>query len=320
MSSIAADQLPGDDSIYRRGGRLQKLMAANPTVGNPKRLPVGTQVVLPVIQAIYVKIDLRAPAAELDRSPLIQAPDRTAVQEAVVASPDEATPAPSRVVVGADANTLAPVFEVNLNAAFYDIRSREQATGASANFVSDFTPGVGIVFSQPWSDKWSTYGAVDYFRIKIMQPNSSARVQQPTAQKNLAVGLKRESDHVTLALEAGLTQNIFPRAVATNEFTFDTLTVPYTRVKLGVAPIQTSQANLGFVAIYDYLGEANSGPQRARTGKNLGGEVYWSYRFKSQRSYRLGLTYNKNEQSTNLSAQEHSSLGLGFTLSWPLGD
>lgn len=336
MSSIAADVLPGDDSIYRRGGRLEKLMALNPTVSNFRKILPGTRVALPVIQAIYVKIDLRAPASET--SSVIQASDRAEVpaQEQtlvivqptlpIAASPAVVTAAtavqatPPKPTVISETESYSPVLEVNLNAAFYNVRSRDRASESSANFVSDLAPGFGVTLAQPFSKTCSVYGNANYTQLKILQPSSQSRVQQPSAQKGLGVGLKHDNAGVLLAVEAGLTQNIFPRATAVNEFSFDLLSVPYTRVALGLEPLQTNRARAGFVATYDYLGRANSGPQRASAGKNLGGEVYWSYRFKSERSYRLGVTYNKNEQNTNLSQQEHSSVGLNFTLSWPLGE
>lgn len=336
MGSIAADQMSGSDSIYRKNGRLAALLRSNPKVNPADRVYVGTKIILPALS----EIDLREPANE--KSVLIQ---ETTIQASSKTNP----PSPTEVPAVAPAqeptsqaeitNTNAvsevgqrdteplvaeesysPRFEVALGGSFVSLESRDRVSGSRATFASDFSPSVSISLLQPLSPAWSIFGRFEYRDLSFQQPTLQGTVQQPGSQKGLAAGALRESKGLRIGVEAGLKQSPFPRANGVNVYAFDRLTIPYTQVLLGLEPVHLGSSKLGIEGRYNYLGESNAGVQRARPGKALAAEVYWRHEFKNKRSYRLGLFYSTAAQDTNLTEQKQTQIGLGLNFVLPLGD
>jgi LysM domain len=315
MSSIAADHLPGEDSIYRRGGRLKLLIRANPKVRPVSRVHIGMTLILPALN----EIDLRVPASDGAPTAEVQTA-ASAPSPAHVSVPVAAAPPPSPVALSEAHVSQPPALGVDLSGSSLDIRSRDVASGARANFASDFVPTVGVTLNQAWSDRWQTYGKFNYRETQILAPASGATIEQPKSQKGFALGFRTQGSSITLGGEVGIKQSLFPRATAASTFTFDRLNIPYVGIRLNVEPIVFNQQRIGLEGSYNYLGVSQTGPQSARSGKELGLAAYWSYEFKSRKAYRLGAFYSKTEQNTNLVDHQKQELGLGFNLMWPLGD
>lgn len=300
MSSIAANIFPGRGSIYRKNGRLSRLFRANPHVRQPDLLKVGVLVRIPSLSAP----ETRLPAGT----------DEPTDGEIALAQSESINSASTEDVV------FTPRLMVSANAAFVNMSSRDRTTGEKARFASDLSPRIAVSLEQDWSDTVTTYARVGVTRVTILQPLVAGSIVQPKTQKDFSIGSTLRRASLGIGVEGGVRQSIFPRALTATSYTFDSVSVPYLGMRALFEPLKNGRQSAGLFLSYDVLGSSSSGAQRAETGSNIGGEIYWRYEFKSRRAYRLSAGYDEAQQNSNLTDQKSAALHLGLSLVWPLGD
>jgi LysM repeat protein len=287
--------------VYPKGGSLARLKADNPEVKESNLLLPGQT----------LEIGKRSPPALAAPSILSDSPER-------VPAGTEAVPATEPTV--SDAGDQSVVVTPEL--LYTQIYARDKANGGSLR-ATDGNYGIHLGYSQKWSQDFSLYARVNWYRIDLKSPFPGASTSAKNSYTGFSIGSKhRLGEAWAIRTRLGYQEEPVVTAISLTSLGIDR--VGLLEAGFGVLH-RFSESSNGHFSLWGELGGSMSLPAKTQSyDVDLGSVLYARISTRSKLSkhsaLELGPYYRRQVLKTNLIDQTLTSFGLGAQFQWEFGE
>jgi LysM repeat protein len=304
LSAIAHKVIPG--RIYGTNGSVSRVLALNPKLGaNPNLIYVGQKIQIPETQTLtdVPATLIRNPASESTSE--VQSNPSNSVREKVPTNADEGF----------------GIFSVDVGFASTRISATENSNRSSATLLSKSNSQETFSYSQHWSNNFETsvYFGLDNLSINTPGVGGTIDDSSPTLHHLGITSAWSLSPNLKLGVGLGMDQEPFLTGVSSSVVNLDLLYVPTLKVFSAFDFYENGPFTLGFSGGIGVSASSTSNGYQSKWNPNYDACIYLRQKAFSWMVLETGARANYWDQSTTLSSQAQTDIGVYLKLNFPIG-